>query len=193
MRRRREPISLAPFIRREFSWGGSLPEINVVRAPIGHLCLVEASDRDAPALLHLMHDAFLEYEGLLDPPSAAHTETIDSVHKRLSAGSAVVATIADKPVGFTFYQPQGTHLYFSRLSVLPEFRNGGIGRALIEYVERRAQETGASGVRLGVRLQVPQLIARYERMGYRITKYMTHDGYTEPTYVYMEKLVAGSR
>lgn len=43
------------------------------------------------------------------------------------------------------------------------------------------------GVRLGVRLQLPHLVVRYERLGYRITKYMTHAGYEHPTYVFMEK------
>jgi hypothetical protein len=46
---------------------------------------------------------------------------------------------------------------------------------------------GAAGVKLGVRLQLPHLVARYERLGYRITKYMTHSGYAQPTFVYMEK------
>ena len=47
--------------------------------------------------------------------------------------------------------------------------------------------SGADGVRLGVRLQLPHLLARYERLGYRITRHMTHDGYPNPTYVLMEK------
>lgn len=90
-----------------------------------------------------------------------------------------MARIGGEAVGVAFYQPQGGQVYFSRLSVLPTFRNRGVGRALIEYVERRALETGAAGVRLGVRLQLPHLIARYERLGYCIAKYMTHDGYAQ--------------
>ncbi len=155
--------------------------------------LVEASQADAPTLLQLMLTAFQEYEGALDPPSAAHKETVESVLARLASGAAVMATVDGTPAGFAFYQPRDSHLYFSRLSVLPQFRRRGIGRALIEYVEQRARETRLAGVQLGVRVQLPHLLARYERAGYRITKYMTHDGYAEPTYVYMEKLVAGGR
>jgi ribosomal protein S18 acetylase RimI-like enzyme len=151
--------------------------------------LIEASPEDASTLLRLMLSAFHEYEGVLEPPSAAHAETIDTIRARLSAGCAVMATIGGQAAGFAFYQPQEGHLYFSRLSVLPAFRNRGIGRALVEYVERRAMETGARGVRLGVRLQLPHLLARYERFGYRVTRRMTHEGYAEPTYVYMEKRV----
>ena len=155
--------------------------------------LREAVDEDCPALLDLLHTAFQEYDGALDPPSGAHRETLESVRQRLSDGAAVLATVGGAPVGFAFYQPQDTHLYFSRLSVLPAFRNRGIGRSLIDYVERRAEQRTAAGVRLGVRTQLPVLIARYQELGYRITKYMTHDGYSQPTYVYMEKPVARSR
>lgn len=154
---------------------------------IGQLSLLEASDEDAPTLLQLMLVAFQEYEGVLDPPSAAHTETVESVNKRLASGSAVLALIDGDPAGFAFYQPHGTHLYFSRLSVLPAIRNRGIGRALIDYVEARAREHGFAGVRLGVRVQLPHMRARYERLGYRITEYRTHEGYEKPTYVFMEK------
>ena len=152
----------------------------------------EAVVGDVPTLLRVLLAAFEEYRGVLDPPSGAHHETIESVRRRLADGGAVLATIAGEPAGFAFYQPQNAHLYFSRLSVLPAFRNRGVGRALIDYVERRAAATGAAGVRLGVRTKLPHLIERYEKLGYRITKYMTHDGYTEPTYVCMEKLVASS-
>jgi ribosomal protein S18 acetylase RimI-like enzyme len=154
-----------------------------------HVILREATKEDAPTLLRLMHAAFEEYKNVLDPPSAAHTETVGTVLKKLSTGAAVIAYIDGEPVGFAFYEPKGTHLYFSRLSVLPAFRSRGVGRKLIDHVERRARETGAAGVRLGVRLQLPHLVARYERLGYGITEYRTHEGYVAPTFVFMEKSV----
>jgi ribosomal protein S18 acetylase RimI-like enzyme len=156
---------------------------------VSDIQFVEATEEDSATLLRLLLTAFQEYDGMLDPPSGGHAETIDSVRSKLAAGSAVLATAEGEPVGFAFHQPQDTYIYFSRLSVLPAFRNRGIGRALIDYVERRALVTGAAGVRLGVRMQLPHLIERYEKLGYRITKYMTHDGYAQPTYVYMEKPV----
>jgi GNAT superfamily N-acetyltransferase len=147
----------------------------------------DACSDDAAVILAVLRAAFEEYEGALDPPSGAHYETVDTVSHRLSMGGAVLAAVDGAPVGFAFYEPQEELLYFGRLSVLPNFRNNGIGRALLEHVERRASATGAAGIRLGVRLQLPHLIARYERLGYRITKYMTHKGYSKPTFVYMEK------
>lgn len=160
---------------------------------IGQLTIREASPDDAPVLLRLMHEAFAEYAHVLDPPSGAHNETLDTIRRHLAAGPAVIAYLDGEPAGFAFYEPVGPLVYFSRLSVRPKFRMQGIGCALVEQVEQRAKDSGAAGVRLGVRLQLPHLIARYERFGYRITEYRTHEGYAKPTYVLMEKTWGGGR
>jgi GNAT superfamily N-acetyltransferase len=154
---------------------------------LGQLTITEACIDDAPILLALMQAAFEEYEGVLMPPSGAHDETADTVRARLTAGAAALARVGEDAAGFAFYEPAGDLVYLGRLSVLPRFRNHGIGGALVVYVERRAKEQGAAGVRLGVRLQLPHLVVRYERLGYRITRYKTHRGYDQPTWVYMEK------
>jgi GNAT superfamily N-acetyltransferase len=154
---------------------------------LGQLTIVEACTGDALCLLDLMRAAFAEYEGVLSPPSGAHLETVETVRGKLSKGAAALASVDGEPAGVAFYEPVDDLVYFSRLSVLPRFRNHGIGTALLAYVERRAKEAGAAGVRLGVRVQLPHLVARYERSGYRITKYMTHRGFDRPTWVYMEK------
>jgi GNAT superfamily N-acetyltransferase len=148
----------------------------------------EATVEDAAILLRLIAAAFEEYVGVLDPPSGAHNETIATVGRKLASGAAALALVDGEPAGCAFYEPHNRNLiYFGRLSVLPRFRNQGIGHALLDYVERRAKDSGAAGVSLGVRLQLPHLLARYERLGYRITRYLTHDGYANPTFVIMEK------
>ena len=40
-----------------------------------------------------------------------------------------------------------------------------------------------------MRIALPYLQAYYERLGYRVVRYETHKGYTEPTSVVMEKQV----
>jgi len=79
--------------------------------------------------------------------------------------------------------------YRGRLSVLPAFRQHGVGLALVTYVEQQAKALGAQRVQLGVRIALPYLQAYYERLGYRVVCYETHEGYTEPTSVVMEKQV----
>ena len=79
---------------------------------------------------------------MLDPPSGAHNETIDTVRRKLTGGAAVMATVAGEPVGFAFYETTDELLHFGRLSVLPQWRKSGIGSALLDYVEQRARQIG---------------------------------------------------
>jgi ribosomal protein S18 acetylase RimI-like enzyme len=142
---------------------------------------------DAPTLLRVLQAAFEEYRGRLDPPSGAHRETAGKIRQKLTIGRAVVGLIEQTVVGCVFYQPQGDHVYLDRLAVLPEYRRRGLGRALVEYVEARARELVLPCIRLGVRTALPQNQAYYERMGYRVVEYASHAGYTEPTYLILEK------
>ena len=48
-------------------------------------------------------------------------------------------------------------------------------------------------MRLGVRVPLPELRARYERLGYTVTRSVAHRGHTEPTYILMEKSVVDDR
>ena len=151
--------------------------------------LRQATENDVPTLLALMRAAFEEYRGKLDPPSGVHAETMESIQSKLETAKAVIAFIENEAAGCVFYELEGTHLYLGRLSVLPPFRKLGVGRALIDYVEAQAVKLSVPRVQLGVRIAPPQLTDYYERLGYRIISYETHPGFTQPTYVMMEKEV----
>jgi GNAT superfamily N-acetyltransferase len=148
-----------------------------------------ATGDDAPVLLAILHAAFEEYRGRLDPPSGAHSETLDTIRYRLTTACGVLAFTGDEPVGCVFYQVESAHLYVSRLSVLPAYRRQGVGRTLIEYVEAQAKVLHVPRVQLNERLALPALRNYYERLGYQFAGYGTHHGYSEPTYVVLEKVV----
>ena len=151
------------------------------------LTLREATVDDAPAVLVLIHAAFKEYDGQLDPPSGAQRETVDKIRQKIATEHAVVAQVDDQVVACVFYRNEGDHMYFGRLAVLPAYRGRGIAGALIAYVEARARDLRLPCVRLGVRVALPHLRARYERQGYRLVEERRHEGYAEPTYLIMEK------
>jgi N-acetylglutamate synthase-like GNAT family acetyltransferase len=151
------------------------------------MVLREATYDDIPTLVTLIHTAFEEYRGRLEPPSGAHRETAQSIGIYLQQGCAVLALLNDRAVGCVCYHQEGEHVYFGRLSVLPAFRQHGVGLALVTYVEQQAKALGAQRVQLGMRIALPYLQAYYERLGYRVVRYETHKGYTEPTSVVMEK------
>jgi predicted N-acetyltransferase YhbS len=149
--------------------------------------LRDATAADVPTLLALVHQAFEEYRGRLDPPSGAHHETLETLRHALQTGSAVLACVDGQPAGCVFYHRETDHVYLGRLSVLTSYRAAGLGSALTEYVERRAQAMGAPRVEIGVRTALPALRAYYERRGYRVVRHEAHAGYAAPTFVVMHK------
>ncbi|HEY0607857.1 MAG TPA: GNAT family N-acetyltransferase [Herpetosiphonaceae bacterium] len=146
-----------------------------------------ATDADLPSMVEVIRAAFAEYEDRLDPPSSAQRRTVESTRQELANGSAVVATVEQNLAGCVLYFPKADHMYFARLAVLPAYRGYGIGRSLIAAVEERARDAGLQWVELSVRLQLVELRAAYERLGYRALRYGTHAGYSAPTYVTLYK------
>jgi predicted N-acetyltransferase YhbS len=152
-----------------------------------NIILREGEDDDIPTVLAVTRAAFDEYLGQLDPPSGVHNETVETMREKLASGRSVLALIDDQVVGSVFYRPEPEYVYLGRLAVLPAYRNRGVGGALIDYVEQRARELGRPRVRLGVRVGLPHIRARYERLGYYLAEERYHEGYTKPTYVMMER------
>ena len=153
------------------------------------LILCEATDADVPTIVRLIHCAFEEYRGKLDPLSGAHAETDAKIRDKMSTGRVVLASLRGAPIGCVSYEQAMDHLSFSRLAVLPAYRRRGIGRALIAYVEDQARALNVEKMRLGVRIVLAPLRAYYERLGYCQIDCRAHDGYAVPTYVILEKRI----
>lgn len=155
-----------------------------------YLCTIRpATIDDAETLAALIRAAFGEYDGVLDPPSGAFKETTEKLRADLEHEQAVLALVDGEPVGCALHHVVGDHMYFGRLSVLPAYRKHGIGAALIAQVEAEARRLGLPKMRLGVRVALPHLRARYERLGYRVCEERMHAGYTVPTYLILEKIL----
>jgi ribosomal protein S18 acetylase RimI-like enzyme len=154
--------------------------------------LREATEADAATVAALVRAAFEEYRGQLDPPSGAHAETAATVRDKMMDAQVVLAFAGPTPVGCISFRPEGDHLYLFRLAVLPAVRRRGLGRALIEHAEGRARERNLARVRLGVRAVLARQRAYYERLGYRPVGAAAHPGYTEPTYLLLEKELTGA-
>ena len=69
----------------------------------------------------------------------------------------------------------------------PAVRRRGIGTALMERVERHACEAGYPAVILGMRLELPDNLRFFARLGYRIVGEASHPGYTTPTFAWLRK------
>lgn len=147
----------------------------------------EATTDEAATVLHIERAAFGQYGAKLDPPSGVFRETPEAVREKMEHGIFLLAVADNQPVGTVFYQNFGTHVYLGRLGVLAEYQRQGIGTALIEEVERRTRKLGVDRVQLGVRVVLAHQRARYERLGYRFVSEHSHEGYSHPTWVTLEK------
>jgi predicted N-acetyltransferase YhbS len=154
------------------------------------ISLRTAAEAHAEQVLLLILDAFEEYRGVLNPPSGAHRETADTIRKKLSEGGGFIAYVGDQAAGCVLYEPEAEALYLGRLAVLPGYRKQGVAHILIEAVENRARELNLPKVTLGVRVQLTGNRAFFENLGYQVVAYDTHDGYSEPTFMTLEKAIA---
>ena len=149
-----------------------------------------AAADDAAVLLDLLLRAFGEYEGRLDPPSGANRETVATIAGKLVAGGAFICRDDALPVGCVFYAPERAHLYVGRLSVPPEQRKRGIGDMLLRAAEDHARALALPIVRLRVRIALAALHAYYAARGYVSIGSSNHPGYSQPTFIEMEKRLA---
>lgn len=157
---------------------------------LNEITLRAATEADVPSIAAIIHAAFKEYAAVLDPPSGAHNESAAKLREKLTSEHALLALLGEQQVACVFYRDAGDHMYFGRLAVLHECRGRGIAGALIAHIEARARELGLPSVRLGVRVALPHLRARYERLGYRVIEEHRHAGYAVTTYLVMEKTLS---
>jgi len=153
------------------------------------IVLREAKPDDIAILTAAIRATFEEYRDKLNPPSGSLDEREEDVAAKLKKGGGVLAYVDQQLAGVVLYYPSETDgsLYLGRLGVLPDFRRFGVGKALVQAVETRAQQLGYAEVTLAVRIQLPGNRQFFERLGYAVTSYETHAGFSAPTFTMMSK------
>jgi GNAT superfamily N-acetyltransferase len=133
---------------------------------------------DVPALLALIQSA---YRG--DTARSGWTHEADLLEGQRTDAEALAAMLSDPNfrvltaaedealIGCVSVEDRGEGLaYLGLLTVAPERQAAGLGRALITAAERAARAAfGARRIEMTVIAQRPELIAYYERRGYRLT------------------------
>jgi GNAT superfamily N-acetyltransferase len=147
---------------------------------------VRACGPDAASTVHaLTQAAFQPYAGVLDPPSGALRETVDSVRADLERAGGAIAWFGETPVGCLRFEIADDHLHVRRVAVAPEWQRQGAGAALMKWSHDHARELGLSEVRLGVRKQLPGNRRFYESLGYRLVARHRHPGSTRVSWYEM--------
>ncbi|MER5397358.1 GNAT family N-acetyltransferase [Streptomyces sp. NPDC002599] len=141
----------------------------------------DAVDSDVDALVALVESA---YRG--DSSRAGWTTEADILEGQRTDADAVRA-IVEAPdsrlltverdgalVACCQLEHRGDHAYFGMFAVSPAFQGGGLGKVIIAEAERTVREVwGATEMHMTVISVREDLIAWYERRGYRRTGRMT--------------------
>jgi ribosomal protein S18 acetylase RimI-like enzyme len=152
------------------------------------IILRPATLSDAPALAATITAAFAQYRGKLVPESSAFRETPEVIATQLAEGAgAIVAERNGAIMGCVLTELLEGDLYFGRLAVLPAARGKNLARRLIEAVEAEARARGLPGVRLGVRIALPDNQRLFTSLGYAEISRDAHPGFTHPTSINMRK------
>jgi predicted N-acetyltransferase YhbS len=148
---------------------------------------------DAEAAAALIRTAFAAQGVATDPPASALRETGASVAASLAAQGqgGIGAWIGDTLAGCVIWQVQDRGLYLGRLSVHPAWRGRGIAPALIAGLEAVARARGLARLLLSTRLVLEGNRRLFARCGFVETAQHAHPGYAHPTFVDMEKALAG--
>jgi len=152
------------------------------------LVLRPAKPSDASAIAGTIAAAFEQYRGKLVPESGAFRETAESIAAELAKDAdAIVAERNGTMLGCVMTKLLDGDLYFGRLAVVPGARGLGLAKRLIKAVEAEAARRGLPGVRLGVRIALPDNQRLFKALGYREISREAHPGFDHPTSINMRK------
>jgi ribosomal protein S18 acetylase RimI-like enzyme len=148
-------------------------------------------EADAPAAAALIREAFSRMSVVIDPPPSALRETAATVAAAIAGGGGACAEAGGLLVGVVLWADKEGALYLGRISVKPGWRGRGIARALVAMAEAEARRRRLSRLTLSTRLTLTDNRRLFASCGFREGETHAHPGYAAPTYVDMEKLLAG--
>jgi ribosomal protein S18 acetylase RimI-like enzyme len=139
--------------------------------------IIPSTKNDVPALVRLVNSAY-RGEGskkgwtteadLLDGTRTDEANIADLINdpqaiilKYLNEDSKIIACV--------YLQKQGSRLYLGMLSVLPDIQGAGIGKALLAAAHEHAIKNQCSYIFMTVISVRHELVAWYERHGYKRT------------------------
>jgi ribosomal protein S18 acetylase RimI-like enzyme len=110
----------------------------------------------------------------------------DDYAARVGDGRVWVADAGGEVAGLIVLIPHDDHLLVENVAVEPARQGQGIGRALLDFAERRAAELGIPELRLYTHVKMTENQALYVRLGYREVERRTENGFER---VFMSKPV----
>ncbi|MBC6609315.1 GNAT family N-acetyltransferase [Hymenobacter sp. BT507] len=146
------------------------------------LSFVPATPTDIPELEHLVNQAYrgdASRQGWTTEADLLDGTRIDAAELRqlLATPGATILTARDATgvlIACAYLQIQMPRLYLGMLSVQPTLQAQGVGRQLLQAAEQHARQHGCHQVKITVISDRTELLAWYERHGYRRTGATEH-------------------
>src|SRR5277367_5506420 len=122
-----------------------------------------ATRSNIPQIVDLVNVAFRLAEGFFVEGDRTNPAQIEEMFQ---TGTFLLADVSGELAAGVYLELRGERAYFGLLSVDPDHQRQGVGRALVDEVERRAKEA-ACGIMdiLTVNIR-PELVPLYSKMGY---------------------------
>jgi ribosomal protein S18 acetylase RimI-like enzyme len=135
--------------------------------------LAESADVDAVrACVRAAYSVYVDRIGRPPAPMNADYETL------VAAGEVWVATEAKAVVGVLVIRPLPDALFLENVAVTPAKQGRGIGRALVTFAERRAEELGLPAVELYTNERMTENLRLYPALGYAETGRRREEGFS---------------
>jgi predicted N-acetyltransferase YhbS len=123
-----------------------------------------AMERDFPEILTIQAEAFAQYEGIYEV-TAWTKETLENIRLNATDKAILVAEWDGAIVGSVRFGIAGGVCIIRLLSVDPPYQGKGIGKALMQEIER--QTASAHKLYVCTMLRTPRNIALFLKLGYR--------------------------
>ena len=140
----------------------------------------KATIEDAPAISTIMQESFKKYmqDTGLSGTMEALSESIEEIEADILHRLVYIAIIDDIPVGSIRikFLPDNT-AYISRFGVMLDYHNIGIGKSLINLVDKVLKSKGVKKVSLHTASKYRDLIRFYYGRGFYIESTSTERGY----------------
>ena len=133
----------------------------------------KAAPADLPAIARLANAAYRELGGWTTEHGVVFGDRVGEADLRADltdpAKSILCAVDGEEVVGCVRPERDGETLFIGLLAVWPNLQAKGVGRSLLEASEAHGVQIGAKVAELSVISTRAELIAWYERRGYRLT------------------------
>jgi len=130
------------------------------------LNVIDAGPEHAAVIVDIIHRSF-GARPVLDPPSTALEESVESVAETLRTAGGLLVERRGLPMGaMLFDESRPGQLGLRRVCVDPDIQARGVASAMLGVAEDTAEERGKDGIWLDVREELPETVQFWSRRLY---------------------------